>query len=187
MSNTPRGRTNRDPRGNNYKELTHSKEGITPDSEVIFTYKGDETKGKVLKVYSKRTRGLKKPQEYILFEWKDQFGDKHISNNIRADKVKIFRTPENIESERRRYVRNMALKENWGQNETLGNTNPNQVHWEQFLAMASEKKKPTSEKKKPTSDQNLIKLKGVSRKKRKQRRKPIRKTSRKNKSKKSKK
>ena len=184
MSNTPRGRIGRDPRGNNYKELTHSKEGITPGSEVIFTYKGGETKGKVLKVYSKRTRGLKKPQEYILFEWKDQFGDKHITNNIRADKLKILRTSENIESERRvarrRYVRNMALNENWGQNENLGNTNPNQVHWEQFLAMALEKKNPTS-------DQNLIKLKGFTRKKRKQRRKPIRKTSRKNKSKKSKK
>ena len=200
MSNTPPRRPGRDPRGkrykeltpkerNNYEELTQSKEGIRRGSEVIFSYKDNKIKGRVLNVYSRKPR----PQQYISFEWKDSLGDKHTSHNIQVDKLKILRTAENIESElraaRRRDVRNKALNENWGQNETLGKT-PNQVHWEQFFAMASEKNTPTS-------DQNLIKLKGVSRKKknrryskkprRKSSKKPRRKQSTKTKSKKSKK
>ena len=174
MSNTPPRRAWRATRGkrykaltpkerNNYEELTQSKEGIRRGSEVIFSYKDNEIKGRVLNVYSRKPR----PQQYISFEWEDSLGDKHTSHNIQVDKLKIPRTAENIESERRaarraarrRDVRNKALNENWGKNETLGNTNPNQVHWEQFFAMASEKKTP---------DSNLIKLKGVSRKKKKQ-------------------
>ena len=34
---------------NNYKELRQSKEGITPGSEVIFSYKGDEIKVRFLR------------------------------------------------------------------------------------------------------------------------------------------